>query len=106
MHADTRNGGLRTKRRLPAKFHTSPAHQDLLKCKIGRFPPSRFLKYPQVTADHITAPKSANSRFFTDCYPIYAAFAPSVNQITPHSATLSGGHSITKYIINHLKSVT
>ena len=34
-----------------------------------------------------TALKTANSRFFTDCYPISAAITPPLNQIFRRSVT-------------------
>src|ERR1700730_10449366 len=49
--------------------------------------------------------KSANSRFFTDCYPISAAFTPNGDQIKAAVSLLQLVDSITKSIINHLKSV-
>src|SRR6516164_4719506 len=81
MHTDARDGGLRPKRCLPAKLHSrlpTPTYQETAS--------TRFLcrltsKVPQVADDNSTAPKRANSRFFTDCYPISARFAPAVDQI-------------------------
>ena len=43
--------------------------------------PILLFRYPQVAATINFASNSANSRFFTDCYPIYAAFETKVNQI-------------------------
>jgi hypothetical protein len=51
-----------------------------------------------------TALKSANSRFFTDCYPISAAFTPNGDQIKAAASRPELVDSITKHIINHLKS--
>jgi len=85
MNADARDGSLRAKRCLPAKFHAQTAHYDLPTKRPARPPtssvPIRFVRYPQVAATIVFAPKSANSRFFTDCYPISAVFAPKLNQI-------------------------
>src|SRR5207237_1323174 len=57
MYADTSDGGLRTKRGLPAEFHRlSPKTPP--ECPAGR--PSRnrlTFRYPQVTADLIEGPK-------------------------------------------------
>src|SRR6202041_3234750 len=39
------------------------------------------LSIPKSRQTIVTAPKRANSRFFTDCYPISAVFRPRVNQI-------------------------
>jgi hypothetical protein len=61
-------------------------------------------KVPQVTADNSIAPKRANSRFFTDCYPISAVFAPKLNQIPPRIGDIPVGPFEQKNIINHLIS--
>jgi hypothetical protein len=37
----------------------------------------------------VTASNSANSRFFTDCYPISAVFTPKLDQIGPSLRSLS-----------------
>jgi hypothetical protein len=62
------------------------------------------LQYPQVTADHSHCLKQANSRFFTDCYPISAVFTPKVNQDAARSRARSALASNHEYIINHLIS--
>src|ERR1700761_2415621 len=86
MNADAGYSGLRAKRCLPAEFHrrlptTDPPEQHINFAAL-REPPDSAFRYPQVVATINFASKSANSRFFTDCYPIYAAFAPKLNQIT------------------------
>src|SRR5262249_33237918 len=85
MNAHTGDGGLRAKRCLSAKFHTKTAHYDLPKTRSARSPhelcAESHFRYPQVAATISFAPKSANSRFFTDCYPISAVFAPKLKQI-------------------------
>src|SRR5216684_8232174 len=93
MNADARHGGLRQKRCLPAKFHPKTAHHYRLNLKIKttRFPQTdSCFKFPKSRQTIVTAPKRANSRFFTNCYPISAVFTPKVNQIGPRSgATLA-----------------
>src|ERR1700740_2237242 len=81
MHTHARDGGLRPKRCLPAKFHSrlpTPTYQETastrLLCRLTS-------KVPQVADDNSTAPKRANSRFFTNCSPTSAVFAPEANQI-------------------------
>ena len=101
MNADAGYSGLRAKRCLPAEFHTT-AHYRLPKAHIKfaalREPhPILLFRYPQVAATINFASNSANSRFFTDCYPIYAAFAPKVNQIVTTAGTLQADAS------NHIK---
>src|SRR5271169_1600409 len=83
MNADARHGGLRPKRCLPAKFHAQTAHHDSTQSnRPTRYrAPIRTLSIPKSGQTIVTAPKSANSRFFTDCYPISAVFAPKLNQI-------------------------
>src|ERR1700761_1941644 len=43
--------------------------------------PTQFRGIPKSRQTIITDPESANSRFFTDCYPSSAVFAPGLNQI-------------------------
>src|SRR6516225_9518136 len=107
MHADTRHSSLRPKRGLPAELHDRPAHYDFTQSNFGpEIPrPIRAFRYPQVAANIITAPKSANSRFFTDCYPISAVLAPVLNQIAPRCRALQRGRNLSNYAINHLGSV-
>src|SRR5476651_1506879 len=82
MNADAHNSGSRPKRCLATKLHSKTAHTDLLKDQNAGT--RRFvLKSPSHGQTIITAPKRANSRFFTDCYPISAVFAPKVDQIGP-----------------------
>src|SRR5712664_3218748 len=93
MNADARHSGLRPKRGLPAKLHfenrpttasTQRSERPDYACRfvLQVFPKSRWTI--------VTASKRANSRFFTNCYPISAVFTPSVNQIGPRSsATLA-----------------
>src|SRR6267142_1308233 len=88
MNADARHGGLRPKRCLPAKFHPKTAHHYRLnlKVKTTRFPQTdSCFKFPKSRQTIVRASKAANSRFFTNCYPISAVFAPKVNQIGPRS---------------------
>src|SRR3977135_2998112 len=84
MNAHPRHSGLRPKRCLPAKFHFEnrplPTH---LKIRTTRFRVPIRLKFPKSRQTIVTASNSANSRLFTNCYPISAAFAPRVNQIGP-----------------------
>src|ERR1700760_978072 len=86
MNAYARYSGLRAKRCLPAEFHRRLPTTDLPRAHINfaalREPPDSAFRYPQVAATINFASNSANSRFFTDCYPIHAAFAPKLNQIT------------------------
>ena len=91
MNADARHGGMRPKRCLPAQFHPITAHYRLMLKRSERLNLYALirLKYPQVTATIVTALKTANSRFFTDCYPISAAFAPGVDQIPASATTIS-----------------
>src|SRR4030081_346143 len=87
MNADTCHGGLRPKRCLPAKFHfescpllTYPKDQI---APVGRA--NHASGIPKSCETIVTAPKRANSRFFTDCYPISAVFAPNLKQIAARS---------------------
>src|SRR6266852_8854956 len=82
MNADTRHGGLRPKRCLPAKFHFESPPLTYLRRYRPRFA-RRIVLSPQVAETIVSAPKRANSRFFTDCYPISAVFAPKLNQTPP-----------------------
>jgi hypothetical protein len=58
--------------------------------RAANFPKADSLKLPKSGQTIVIALNRANSRFFTDCYPISAAFAPKVNQIaaakSAHSA--------------------
>jgi hypothetical protein len=82
MYADASHGGLRPKRGLTAEFHTITAHYRLIpKTGTTLCTPIRSLGIPKSRQTIVTARKRANSRFFTDCYPISAAFAPRLNQI-------------------------
>jgi hypothetical protein len=83
MNADASHSRLRTKRCLPAKLHWKPAHYDLPGSPIHPSRWSRPKASPKSREDDTIGPKSANSRFFTDCYPISAVFAPRPNQIAP-----------------------
>ena len=92
MYAITRYGCLRPKRCLPAQFHQRSAHHRLYLKPIGTTSATEsFFKYPQVAATIVTAPKCANSRFFTDCYPISAVLAPPADQTLPPESTFSTG---------------
>ena len=62
-------------------------------------------RFPKSRQTIVTAPKRANSRFFTDCYPISAAFAPKLNQIAARLRPVWQRYLTTEYIINHLISV-
>src|SRR6266852_2235692 len=100
MNADPRHGGLRPKRCLPAKFHSKTAHHYRLNLKIRttRFRvPIRASSFPKSRQTIVTASNSANSRFFTNCYPISAVFTPKVNQIGPRlgaSLALPSHHGV------------
>src|SRR5690349_2704227 len=89
MNTDARHGCLRPKRCLPAEFHAQTAHYDPTQSnRPTRYgAPIRTLSIPKSGRTIVTAPKSANSRFFTDCYPISAVFAPKLNQTTARLAT-------------------
>src|SRR5260370_20457663 len=92
MNADAHHGGKRPKRCLPAKFHSRTAHYRLnLKARTTRLRvPIRVSSFPKSRQTIVTASKRANSRFFTNCYPISAVFTPKVNQITPRLGAISG----------------
>ena len=64
-------------------FIRRPAHYDSHGARPTRYGANSHTMHPQVAATIITALNSANSRFFTDCYPIRAAFTPRLNQIRP-----------------------
>src|SRR4030081_2080857 len=84
MNADARHGGLRPKRCLPAKFHSKTAHPPKDQTtRVARGDSSSGI--PKSRQTIVTAPKRANSRFFTDCYPISAVFAPKLKQIAARS---------------------
>src|SRR5437016_12639337 len=90
MNADARHSGLRTQRCLTVQFHSIIAHyQTSPKADRQNSPADSPLVSPSHGQTIVTAPKRANSRFFTDCYPISAAFAPRVNQITAPFRDLS-----------------
>src|SRR5258707_2965561 len=93
MNADARHGGLRPKRCLPAKLHPKTAHHYRLNSKLRTTPfclPESCFKFPKSGRTIVSASKRANSRFFTNCYPISAVFTPKVNQIGPRlGATLA-----------------
>ena len=84
MNADARHGGLRPKRCLPAKSHPKTAHHYRLNSKLGTTPvPNHASSFPKSPRTIVTASKRANSRFFTNCYPISAVFTPTANPIAP-----------------------
>src|SRR6202171_3353424 len=88
MNADARHGGLRPKRCLPAKSHPKTAHHYRLNSKLGTTPvPNHASSFPKSPRTIVTASKRANSRFFTNCYPISAVFTPKVNQTGPRFRT-------------------
>src|SRR4030081_3342769 len=82
MNAHPRHGGLRPKRCLPAKFHFEnrplPTH---LMIRTTRFRVPIRLKFPKSRQTIVTASNSANSRLFTNCSPISAAFAPLATEV-------------------------
>src|ERR1700754_3299277 len=85
MDTDARHSGLRAKRCLPAEFHrrlptTDRPNAHISVAALRERLVILFARYPQVAATINFASNSANSRFFTDCYPIYAAFETNVNQ--------------------------
>src|SRR5260370_18995040 len=96
MNADARHGGLRPKRGLPTQLHfedrpttdsTQRSERPDYACRfvLQVFPKSR----PTI----VTASKRANSRFFTNCYPISAVFASNVNQISTRTGSNSASSS-------------
>src|SRR3981081_1785879 len=95
MNADARHGGLRPKRCLPAKLHAKTAHHYRLTKKSKRPDCAcRFVfSFPKSRQTIVTASKRANSRFFTDCYPISAVFAPKLNQIGPRLGAITAMRS-------------
>src|SRR3954468_19177889 len=94
MNADARHGGLRPKRGLTAEFHSKNAHYPTS-------PSDRSIRVrvesasgiPKSRQTIVTAPKRANSRFFTDCYPISAALTPRLNQIPARSGPVPAASS-------------
>src|SRR5215469_7327770 len=99
MNADAGYSGLRAKRCLPAEFHrrlptTDPPKAHTNPAALREPHPILLFRYPQVAATINFASNSANSRFFTDCYPIYAAFKPKLNQIpTRRNALRAAEHN-------------
>ena len=90
MNADARHSGLRTKRCLPTKPHWKPAHHDLPISPIpATFRPLRAKASPNHVQTIVAAPNSANSRFFTDCYPMSAVFASKLTPIAQALDTIS-----------------
>src|SRR5713226_7108293 len=84
MNADARHGGLRPKRGLPAKLHfeNRPTTDSTQRSERPDYACRFVLQvFPKSRRTIVTASKRANSRFFTNCYPISAVFAPKVNQI-------------------------
>jgi hypothetical protein len=70
MNADTRHGGLRPKRCLPAKFHSKTAHYRLnLKIRTTRFRVPIRLKFPQVAADNSHCLKQRQLTLFYQLLP-------------------------------------
>src|ERR1700742_589412 len=77
MDAHACHGCLRTQRCLPAEFHTEVP--TLTYRETGPATPicrRSDSVVPQVAVRIVIALMRANSRFFTDCYPISAAFRP------------------------------
>src|SRR3982074_1797956 len=107
MNADARHGGLRPKRCLPAKLHARTAHHYRLTKKSKRpVCACRFVfSFPKSRQTIVTASKRANSRFFTDCYPISAVFTPKLTKLRHGWEQSRQSHLATEYIINHLISV-
>ena len=107
MNADAGHGGLRPKRCLPAKFHPKTAHYRLTQRSERSSLPRQFAlsSFPKSRQTIALPQRRANSRFFTDCYPISAVFAPKLNQIRHLASTARHASLTTKYIINHLISV-
>src|SRR6266851_7774751 len=107
MDADTGNGGLRSKRCLPAEFHPGTAHQNPPRTnRPESFLPTHALRRPQVAATIVTVPRSSTH-----------AFLPIITQSLPYSSQrftklrhrrrrFGYRHRITKLIINDLKSIT
>ncbi|BAR54636.1 hypothetical protein NK6_1452 [Bradyrhizobium diazoefficiens] len=68
---------------MPAKFHQEPPHYD--HCDL--YKPDRLAKaavrirIPKSRQTIVTASNSANSRFFTDCYPKPAVFAKGLTKL-------------------------
>src|SRR2546427_5739379 len=108
MNADARHGGLRPKRCLPAKFHPKTAHHYRLNLKVRttRFPRTdSCFKFPKSRRTIITAPKRANSRFFTIVTPSLPYSCPRLTKLGRGQAQLWRSYLTTKHIINHLISV-
>lgn len=106
MNADARHGSLRSKRRLPAKFHSNRPMPDLLKIRAVRTRAAdSALSIPKSRRTIVTAQRSSNSRFFTDCYPISAAITPRLDQIRSRLRREARRYFTSKNIIKHSISV-
>jgi hypothetical protein len=68
MNADAYHGGLRPKRCLPAKFH-STAHTDLPRDLADPIAGRFVSKHPQVTADNSHCPKARQLTLFYRLLP-------------------------------------
>ncbi|WP_271531185.1 hypothetical protein [Bradyrhizobium sp. CCBAU 25338] len=93
MNAYACHRGLRTKRCLPVEFHQEPPHydhRDLYKLASPASADAPRIRIPKSRQTIVTASNSANSRFFTDCYPKPAVFAPRLNQIEPRLEAVIG----------------
>src|SRR5579863_5225508 len=77
MDADACHGCLRTQRCLPAEFHTEVPTLTYRETRSTTpFVADPTQRFPKSWSRIVIALLPANSRFFTDCYPISAAFAP------------------------------
>src|ERR1700733_15894247 len=88
MYANTCHGGLRTKPCLPAKLHSKIAHRLYPEISSTHSCVESSRSIPKSRQTIVIAPKRANSRFFTDCYPISAVFRPKVNQTRPRKGAV------------------
>lgn len=89
MYADASHSGLRPKRCLAVQLHSIMPTTRLHSIQVANFPKADSLELPKSRQTIVTALKRANSRFFTDCYPISAALAPKVNQIATRERVVS-----------------
>ena len=96
MDADTRDGSLRTQRCLPTEFHTEVptlTYRETRPTPLIVVSPTQW--FPKSRSRIVVALLSANSRFFTDCYPISAVLTPKPDpNPTPKGATGGRSHAV------------
>ena len=102
MDTDTCHRSLRTQRCLPVEFHTEKPTLTYRETGLtSPFDVSPTQWFPKSRLRVVVALLPANSRFFTDCYPISAVFAPGRAAISHRKRPPNTSHPDHRRSIYH-----